>query len=195
MKAIVLFAAAVLTVELFGCVANAAESERGAYAPIIAPDVRVRGSERIVGVKVDVLALARAKRPTKTVYVEEAVALWRPAFGETVAANEAPGTVSDVNGAVAAKEVTVEKGGMEIIGDHFRRNAGKYTVGSILALVGGAAWYLYDDAQSDDMQARASIPSAQSPTGSQSPAIVVSGVNLAPGATININIDQPYASE
>ena len=156
----------------------------------------MRGAERVLGVKVDILALARAKRPTKSVYVEEAVALWRPAFGEQVAANEAPGTVSDVNGAVAVKETTVEKGGMEIIGDHFKRNAGKYVGSALAAVVLGGAWYLIDDAQNGDaMQARASIPSAQSPTGSQSPAIVVSGVNLAPGASININIDQPYASE
>jgi len=172
------------------------EASRGPERAILTPDVRVRGAERVVGVKVDILALARAKRPTKSVYVEQAVALWHPGLGEQIAANEAPGTVSDVNGTVVVKETVVPKGGMEVIGDHFRRNAGRYLGTAALALLGGAAWYIYDDAQNGDaMQARASIPSAQSPSGSQAPAIVISGVNLAPGSAININIDQPYASE
>ncbi len=183
--------AALVACTVSGIAAENARSDR----PILTPDVRVANGARSFGVKVDLVSLARAKRPTKTVYVEEAVALWRPAYGEQIAA---AGNVeaADVNAAVATKETVVEKGVMESLSDHFKRNSGKYTASAILALVGGAAWYLYDDAQSDgDMQARASIPSQQSPTGSQSPAIVVSGVNLAPGATININIDQPYASE
>jgi hypothetical protein len=165
--------------------------------PLVQPDCKVANGARSFGVKVDLVGLARAKRPTKTVYVEEAVALWRPGYGELIAAAGAGDAVADVNAAVSAKEVTVEKGWAEIAGDHFRRNAGKYVGTSLAALLLGGAWYLYDQSQESDgsMQTRAAVPSAQSPSGSQSPAVVVSGVNLAPGATITINIDQPYASE
>ncbi|MBU4459193.1 MAG: hypothetical protein KJ579_01390 [Verrucomicrobia bacterium] len=116
-----------------------------AERPIVQPDCRVSANgARSFGVKVDLLSLAQAKRPTKQVYVEEAVALWRPAPGQMVAANEAAGTVADVNAAVSVKETAQPKSWREIAVGHIANNAGRYIGGAVLVAVGAGGYALYE---------------------------------------------------
>lgn len=123
--------------------------------PILQPDCRVNAAGvRSVGLRVDLMGLASLKRPTKTVYRETAVALWRPGYGEQIAAVGAD-AVADVNAAVKAEEVPVPKTTLEAAVDHVKRNAGKYIASAAVAAVGGAGWAIYDHNKDDGAPAQA----------------------------------------
>jgi hypothetical protein len=156
--------------------------------PILQPDCKVANGARSFGVKVDLVGLARAKRPTKTVYVEEAVALWRPGYGELIAAAGADG-MSDVNAAVKTSEQTVPKGGGEIVIDHLKRNAGKYIGSLAAAAVGGGAYAVYEHNKDDDNDARPATSAAtanNSPQNSPQLGPITTGDNSP--VTVNISI-------
>jgi hypothetical protein len=168
---------------------GAESGERGAAVdrPILQPDCKVANGARSFGVKVDLLSLSRAKRPTKTVYVEEAVALWRPAYGEMIAA---AGNVEaqDINAAVAVEEKEVPKGMLEAAGDHVKRNAGKYIAGAVTAIAGGAGWAIYEHNKDDggsSAQAAAPAPTTYNPQ--IAPSVAVTAGSYSP-VTVNITI-------
>jgi hypothetical protein len=182
MKFLGVLAIATIVTVLF-TVCHAAAVDR----PIIAPDVRVSETARSVGIKLDLISLAKAKRPTKSVYREEAVALWRPAPGQLIAANEAPGTVADVNAAVTAKEVVVEKGLMEAAGDHIRRNAGKYIAGAAVAVAGGVGYAIVENNKDGNKPDSAPPVPTNTTDARQSPAVSVTAGDGSP-VTINLTI-------
>jgi len=170
---------------------------RASAAEIIAPDCRVDASGvRSYGVKVDVAAVLRAKRPTKSVYVEEAVALWRPAAGELIAANEAPGTVSDINAAVAVKETVEPKPLGEMFADHLKRRWKVWAAGVVVAGVGLPVsahndWWQKSDGGSVSGSANTSTSTATDSHDQTSTATVTAG-DYSP-VTIIIYNGQPVA--
>jgi len=179
----------------FALNAGAGAAER----PIVQPDCRVSANgARSFGLKVDLLSLAQAKRPTKQVYVEEAVALWRPAPGQAVAANEAPGTVADVNAAVKTTEQQQPMTWAQVAGDHVRRHAGRYIAGAVVAVAGGAGYAIYQankDDGGDDKAAPAEPTNKDSqnyqPANSPSVGSITTGDNSPVNLTINVTAMPP----
>lgn len=133
---------------------------------IVTLDARATDADRSIGVKVDLLSAVSAKRPTKTVYVEEAVALWKPAHGQMIASTAAG--EADITAAVDAREEEQPIGVGEAVADHFRRNAGKYVASALAAAVAGGAYAIYDHQQSDSpaKPATAPVPTTNNPQNS-----------------------------
>jgi hypothetical protein len=124
-------------------------SPPGRAGDVLRVDARADDRGRSIGIRVDLVEAARAKRPTKKVYVEEAVALWRPAYGEQIAA---AGNVEaqDVNAAVAVKETEQPQTWREIAAGHLTRNAGRYIAGAALVALGAGGYAIYEANKDDD---------------------------------------------
>jgi len=152
-------------------------------------DARADDRGRSIGIRVDLVEAARARRPTKKVYVEEVVALWRPAPGEMIAA---AGNVeaADVNAAVAAKETEQPQTWKEMAAGHLTRNAGRYIAGAALVAVGAGGYAIYA-ANRDD--GGSSQPREAQPTNSHSgnyqpansPTVAVTAGDNSP---VNVNV-------
>ena len=179
--------AAMIVVALAAASAQAADL---AVRPTVRP-AEAGGVE--VGVTVDLIGLFTAKRPTRRVYTEQAVALWRPAYGQLIAANEAPGAVADVNAAVQAGETEAPMGAGAAIAAHFRRNAGKYIAGAAAAAVsGGIALYQDQKDKAESKPEKATIETAGNETDasnrpSNSPQVPVT-VNTGDNSPANVNV-------
>lgn len=154
--------AAVLLTALALTTATAAPREaqvddRPAIMPTVRADSEARGAE--IGVTVDLFRVGKAfRRPTRAVYTEEAVGLWRPAYGQQIAANEAPGTVGDVNAAVRVTETNRPATVKEAIAGHFARNAGYYVAGAVLGAGAAALYIAKKQGEDDDGKAQAPEP-------------------------------------
>jgi hypothetical protein len=157
---------------------------------VLRVDAQADDRGRSIGIRVDLVEAVRAKRPTKKVYVEEAVALWRPAPGELIAA---AGNVEaqDVNAAVAAKEIEQPQTWKEIAAGHLTRNAGRYIAGAALVAIGAGGYAIYE-ANKDDDDGTAQPQEAQ-PTNSHSgnyqpassPTVAVTAGDNSP---VNVNV-------
>jgi hypothetical protein len=152
-------------------------------------DARADDRGRSIGIRVDLVEAVRAKRPTKKVYVEEAVALWRPAPGEMIAA---AGNVEaqDVNAAVAVKETEQPQTWKEIAAGHLTRNAGRYIAGAALVAIGAGGYAIYEANKDDGSDAPAE---PTQPTNSHSgnyqpansPTVAVTAGDYSP---VNVNV-------
>lgn len=132
---------------------------------IVRPDIRIANGERRAGITLDLAAALRARRPTKAVYIEEAVALWRPAAGDQIAATGSG--QADITAAVDAREEEVELTVTEAAAAHFRRNAGKYVASALAAAIAGGAYAIYDNNKSDSAKpAPAPTPTTNNPQNS-----------------------------
>ena len=165
-------------------------------APLNAPagdvvrlDARADDRGRSIGIRVDLVEAARARRPTKKVYVEEAVALWRPAPGELLAA---AGNVEaqDVNAAVAAKDIEQPQTWKEIAAGHLTRNAGRYIAGVALVAVGAGGYAIYsanknDGASTPPQEAQPTNRDSQNYQPANSPTVAVTAGDYSP---VNVNV-------
>jgi hypothetical protein len=166
-------------------------------APLSAPagdvlrvDARADDRGRSIGIRVDLVEAVRAKRPTKKAYVEEAVALWRPAVGEQIAA---AGNVEaqDVNAAVVAKETVRPQTWQEIAAGHFTRNAGRYIAGVALVALGAGGYAIYEANKNDDggsaqpQEAQPTNSHSQNYQPANSPTVAVTAGDYSP---VNVNV-------
>ncbi|MBU4459274.1 MAG: hypothetical protein KJ579_01800 [Verrucomicrobia bacterium] len=156
---------------------------------IVRVDARADERGRSIGIRVDLVGALRARRPTRKVYVEEAVALWRPAPGEQVAA---AGSVEaqDVNAAVLAKETERPQTWKEIAAGHLARNAGRYIAGAALVAIGAGGYAIYDANKGGDAPAaaKAAEPTnrdSQNYQPANSPTVAVTAGDNSP---VNVNV-------
>jgi hypothetical protein len=152
-------------------------------------DARADDRGRSIGIRVDLVEAVRAKRPTKKVYVEEAVALWRPAYGEQIAA---AGNVEaqDVNAAVAVKETEQPQTWKEIAAGHLTRNAGRYIAGAALVAIGAGGYAIYeankdDGGSSQPQEAQPTNSHSQNYQPANSPTVAVTAGDNSP---VNVNV-------
>lgn len=146
-------------------------------------DAQPRDGKTLLGVYVDLAAVCNAKRPTQKVYVEEAVAIWRPSYGEMIVAAVTP-EASDINAAVKTMETEKPLSFGAAIGQHLVRNAGKYIAGLGVLAAGAAGYIIYENNKDDGIPTAPTVPTEFKPQ--TSPSIsVIAGDN----SPVSIDVD------
>lgn len=210
MKLKAMIAAGIVWVVMCATMAGAADLQ-------VAPDVRIREGEVRAGVKASWTwgrtrrsdergvmndergaRTAATSRSARTRYVEEAVPLWTPGYGEMIAM-ACGATEADINFCVDAREEPIQLTMMQELGAHVARNKWRYTTGTVLAGILAAVganneWFAFEESESASTPA-ASSPSEVSAGGTQSSAVSIAGVYVAPGATFSVTVNQPLYGE
>ncbi len=160
-------------------------------AALAGPPVSLEARPGYVGVRLDLIALWRAKAspaPTRTVYVEE----YRQTVYGPITAQSGAGEIDDTGGRVVSKgEVEEPRNRLQVVTDHFRRNAGRYVAGAIVAGVAAVGenndWFRNKDGKDAPAQ-----PTEHNQI--RSPTVAVQSGDGSP-VTVNITIQEMAAAE